>query len=148
MKKLILFLFLFGILIQPVFSAEVCSTIDSSGWTQDQLNHREGMAYALAVEAGQNIRPSKVTDSKICFESPAFNVSSVITSSVMLDRINQIYNNEAARQADLNSKLAEIALIESQIPLDDNDWSSLNSSDRDKVSKNMLRAERLRKETE
>lgn len=88
------------LLCPAVFAAEVCVSVDTTGWTTRQQNWREAIAYRLAFEAGQNLLPT-VTGDAICFTDPTFDVPTVITVQTLLNRM-------AKQEADNAAELVQL----------------------------------------
>ena len=98
MRRLLLGLLLLGCLPGRGEAAEVCVTVETTGWTTRQVAWREATAYRLAFEAGQNRLPT-VAGETICFKDPAFEVATIITAQTLLARM-------ARQEADNASELA------------------------------------------
>jgi len=118
-------LLLLVVFCHEVYAQRECVTVDTSSWTQDQKNLRESITYRLAFEAGQDLIPS-VEDDQICFESPIFNISSIITEKTLLDKIEserirsvsevaQIEQERTDRDVSIRSKLATIGFTSEEI---------------------------------
>lgn len=127
-----------------VYAQEVCVTVDTSSWTQEQKNWRQGITYWLAFNVGgQDVVPTINGDS-ICFTSPTFDVPTVITGTALLNRMAQQEADNNAELASLQILRNELNTITSQIESDDTNWGSLNTTQRLTVMKKILRREVLK----
>ena len=82
------YFFIYFLMGLPSASAvQVCSTLNVTGWTQEQRNLIPFTTYRLAFEAGQDVVPT-ITGNQVCYDDPTFNVPSVITTASILSKIN------------------------------------------------------------
>ena len=83
--------------VTPVWAAEVCTTVDTSTWTQEQKNLRQAITYSLsyAADPTANKLPTLKGD-QVCFQDPSFDVPTVMTGQKIL---NQYAINKAASDA-------------------------------------------------
>lgn len=83
-----------------VFAANVCTTINATGYSQNQINLVLALAAQLGAAAGTYTGSPSVTQSgtdvSVCFDSPSFNVETVITTTTLT---NQYQADNAARNA-------------------------------------------------
>ncbi len=130
---------------------DVFVDIDQSTWTQDQKNMTAAIAYALAHDAGQTLVP-KVTDGRVSFTDPTFDVHTVITAKAILDRygLDNLLRDEASisRQARFKSIHTELDDLKIQMVSDDANWNALTDLERIVAMKKVLRAQVLKNQLE
>ena len=98
-KALVVCLLLGGMVAE---AAEVCVTIPTAGWTTRQRAWREGIAYRLLFEAGQNVVPT-VTGETLCVANPTVDVPTVLTGPTLLARMARQEADNATEAAALEA---------------------------------------------
>ena len=126
-----------------VESAEVCVTIDTTGWTNRQKTWREGTAYYLAVQAGQDVVPT-LTGEALCFTNPTFDVPTVITATTLLNKMAQQEGQNATETTQMQTDQQELETLTSGLVADDTAWVSLTTAQKLAVAKKLLRREVLK----
>lgn len=123
------------------WAAEVCVTIDTTGWTAQQKNWRSATAYRLAFEAGQNLQPT-LSGETICFADPTFDVPTIITAQTLLNRMAQQETQNAAEAAQIAIDQQELGTISAQLePL----YDGLPQAQKDGPLGKLLRREVLKR---
>ena len=144
MRKIPIILIFLLFLCRGAYAQEICATVDTSAWTQDQRNWRQGIAYWLAFNVGgQDVVPTISGDS-ICFQNPTFDVPTVITGTTLLNRMVQQKADNDAELSALQALRNELNTITSQLELDDTNWENLTTTQRLSVMKKVLRREVLK----
>lgn len=107
----------------PVWAVEVCTTIDTSTWTQEQKNLRQAITYTLSYAADPlaNKLPTLKGD-QVCFQDPPFDVPTIITGQKILDQygVNKAASDaasqaEQARQQVFTDELATNTLCQAEL---------------------------------
>lgn len=95
MKKTLALLFL-----ASTVGAVPCTTLDTTGFTQEQVNLIPGLAYRIGYNLDNQTKPPTVTQDRalvtVCFNNPSFDAVAVIT----IPSLTAQYNSDtAARNA-------------------------------------------------
>jgi len=144
MKKILLLM----LASSPLWADVQCTTLDGSGFTQDQRLLAEPLAYEVAYAIQPSIQPPTVTQQgtnvRICFTDPQFDVPSTITIPALVAQyqIDSQQRQQATQQ--VQAWQTELSTTTAAAGVAYNNWGSLSAQQKDTVAKGVVRIIQLR----